>query len=258
MLTKDFWREHDDAHKGQSVVALLTNHSVETAQNRTKISPDPTAIEFRLVFNDLMASSLKAGKRLVLVIDNLDRLAEGDAMQLWATIRSLFLGSNAALTETKGLTPPTIILPIDEGAILRMFEIQHEPSVAERLSESFIDKTFDVTFQINEPVMSDWRDYFADKLSEAFGSLATKEVVYWATKIVEEAHMGAAANKRMTPRKIIKLINGAGALLAQWADGTISLLTMILYVSHRGKISQDVAGFVATDRPSMAFAVSPL
>lgn len=250
-----FWLEHDDARKDQSVVALLTNHSVENAQNRTRISPEPTAIEFRTVFNDILDSCRKAQKRLVIVIDNLDRLAEEDAMQLWATTRSLFLGSNRALTGSESLPPPTIILPIDEGAIKRMFETHHDGAQAARLSESFIDKTFDITFQINEPVMSDWRIFFADKLDEAFGPLATKHAVYWASKIVEQANIEGAASRRMTPRKLIKLINGAAALFVQWSSGTINLLTMIYYVSHRTKISENVATFVSGDHPVILAAV---
>lgn len=256
LRTKAFWLEHDEAHKDQSVVALLTNHSVENAENKTKISPEPTAIEFRTVFNDLLASCRKKKRRLVIVIDNLDRLAENDAMQLWATIRSLFLSNNKMLSSEEGLAPPAIILPIDEKAIERMFAIQHDEEIAAQLSESFIDKTFDITFQINEPVMSDWRLYLADKLKEAFGDLANADCIYWATKIVERANPGTSASKRTTPRKLIKLINSSGALLAQWGDGSVDLLTMIHYVSRRADISKNgIAALVSEERSIIQTAV---
>lgn len=253
--TKEFWSQHDDDHKGQSVIALLTNHSIETAHNQTKISPEPTAIEFRHVFNDLLGSCMVKGKKLVVVIDNLDRLAEEDAMKLWATIRSLFLGSNKALGAHHGMPAPTIILPIDESAIRRMFENQHGDSESKELAESFVDKTFDITFQINEPVMSDWRDFFAGKLIEAFGEYVDKDLIYWATKIVELAHAGSPASKRMTPRKLIKLINSAAALFVQWEKDSIHLLTTILYASHRTEIAKNVGAFVKSDRPEITTAV---
>ncbi|MEL7684466.1 P-loop NTPase fold protein [Citromicrobium bathyomarinum] len=253
LFTKKLWLEHNENHKDESILALLTNQSVERSENKTKISPDPTAIEFRAVFRDVLISLHKHKKRLVIVVDNLDRLAESDAMQLWATIRSLFLGGERTVESDAGVSPPAIILPIDESAIVRMFSIDH-PDDAKRLAAAFIDKTFDIAFHVNEPVMSDWRRYLSEKLSEAFGTATTPEHIYWATKFVEERFARDRNEEKITPRKLIKLVNSTAALAAQWGD-SIDFEAMIFFALYRQDLSADLVGFVQKDQ-SLAGAVS--
>jgi hypothetical protein len=251
-----FWTQHKEAYRNQSILALLTNQSVERSENRTKISPEPTAIEFRAVFRDLLRSIEGHKQRLVIVIDNLDRLAEADAMQLWATIRSLFLGGEVSIQTEPGLRAPAIILPIDESAIARMFSIAH-PHEADELAAAFVDKTFDITFHVNEPVMSDWRAYLGGKLNDAFHSLATPERIYWTTKITEEkfADDGPRGKAKITPRKLIKLVNSVAALVMQWSENIIDFITMVFYVTHRHAIASDIRKFINGDWPSMDAAV---
>lgn len=199
-IRRTIWLEHDAAHEDQSILALLTNQSVERSENKTKISPDPTAIEFRAVFRDVLTALHGHKRRLVIVIDNLDRLAESDAMQLWATIRSLFLGGESSIQAQSGLPPPAIILPIDESAISRMFSIAH-PNEADALAAAFIDKTFDIAFHVNEPVMSDWRAFLAEKLQEAFGALATPERIYWGPRSPRRSSRRMLRTKRQGSRR---------------------------------------------------------
>ena len=85
------------------------------------------------------------GRRFIFVIDNLDRLPEAQSVELWANIRSFFLGS------TPGSNLPTIILPIDEKAIRRMYRAAHDDDkTAASLAKSFMEKTFDLTFRVTQ------------------------------------------------------------------------------------------------------------
>ncbi|MBN8485594.1 MAG: AAA family ATPase [Sphingomonadales bacterium] len=243
--SKQFWLEHDEAHKGESILALLTNQSIETAENKTRISPEPTAIEFRSVFRDILASLAQKQTRLVIVIDNLDRLAEADAMQLWGTIRSLFLGRDEQQASDTGMRPPAIILPIDESAIQRMFAADHVEDAGE-LAAAFIDKTFDVAFHVNDPVMSDWRNFLENKLVEAFGGDLSQEAVYWTTRFIEERFNRRGEREKITPRKLVKLVNAMAALLSQWGD-TINFVTVAFYCLRRSEVSVDIVEFLQAE-----------
>lgn len=247
LFSAPFWLEHDAAHRDQSVLALLTDQSVEKAENRTRISPEPSAIEFRDVFQGVL-HALKHPRRLIIVIDNLDRLAESEAMQLWATIRSLFLNDGRTLSEDNDRRA-IVVLPIDESSIKRMFEASH-PHEADVLATAFIDKTFDITFHVNDPVMSDWRAYLAGHLKSAFGDAATVARVYWITRIIED-RISRPGSGKITPRKIIKITNSIGALLVQWGDGAIDLLAMAFYVVHRVELTRDIRATVADPWPIM-------
>ncbi len=251
----EFWTQHRDQYAGQSIFALLTNQSVERAEKKTKISPEPSVTEFRAVFRDVLKSLRAKRERLVIVIDNLDRLAEPEAVELWATIRSLFLGSELNGPQRAELTVPSIILPIDEGSVQRMFQASGHGNEASDLARSFMDKTFDVSFYINDPVMSDWRDFLREKLKQAFGESATDERIYWATKIVEEHATSSATTGRVTPRSLVKLVNSVGVLVKQWGDGSINFLSMVFFALYRAQISANPRGFVNSEWQTVEAAV---
>ena len=55
-------------------------------------TPDPTSVEFEAVFRDLLDEALKdKGRKLLLVVDNLDRVEPSDALSIWSTLQT-FLG----------------------------------------------------------------------------------------------------------------------------------------------------------------------
>ncbi|KQZ73910.1 hypothetical protein ASE06_16475 [Sphingopyxis sp. Root214] len=256
---KLFWTRHRSPHRKESILSLFTNHSVENAVNVTKISPDPTAIEFREAFNELLAACKSAERRLVVVVDNLDRLGEDDAILLWGTIRSLFLGNNAAF-KADGLRAPTVVVPIDSAAIERMIAKSHEKEAGE-LADAFIDKTFDITFQVSEPVRSDWREFLAARMREALDTLASDPNIYWTTKILERANAAKPdgddvaargwAWRRMTPRKLVKYVNMVAAIAVQWPGGEIHLLSMSLFAAHRDDIAHDPVAFIKLEFPDL-------
>lgn len=255
LFKKDFWTRHRRPYTKQSIFALLTNQSVEKSEKKTKISPEPSVTEFRTVFRDVLKTLRAKRERLVIVIDNLDRLAEDEAMELWATIRSLFLGSELQGSARLELTQPTIILPIDESSVQRIFRRTDQEETKE-LAQSFMDKTFDVAFHINSPVMSDWRDFFKEKLQDAFGSAATDERVYWATKFVEDHASLTSPPKPITPRSLIKLVNAVGVLVKQWEDGSINFLSMAFFALHRVKISANPSEFLDEKWPNADAAIN--
>ncbi|RXR24942.1 P-loop NTPase fold protein [Sphingobium fluviale] len=249
-----FWVRHREPYGKQSILALLTNQSVERTEKKTKISPEPSVTEFRTVFRDILKSLRAKRERLIIVIDNLDRLAEAEALELWATIRSLFLGSTLNGIQRSELTLPTIILPIDEGSVQRIFRAS-EGHEARELARSFMDKTFDVSFYINDPVMSDWRAFLREKLEQAFGTSATDERVYWATKFVEDHAAIGSSSKKITPRSLVKLVNSVGVLIKQWGDGSIDFLSMVFFALHRMQINEDLRQFVNKDWPNADAAI---
>lgn len=254
LCKKDFWIRHREKHASESIFALLTNQSVERTEKITKISPEPSVTEFRSVFRDILKNLRSKRERLIIVIDNLDRLAESEAVELWATIRSLFLGNEINGSQPSEITTPTIILPIDEGSIRRMFSASGDQNDADELAQSFMDKTFDLSFHVNDPVMSDWRAFFREKLIEAFSDAITDERVYWATKFVEERFSNATSPRRITPRLLVKLVNSVGVLAKQWNDGSINFLSMVFFALHRSEIALNPREFVKAEWPSIAAA----
>jgi len=247
-ITKEgFWTEHREPHTKESILALLTNQSIERTNTTTKISPEPTASEFRAVFRDILAALKEKRVQLVIVIDNLDRLPEDDAMELWATIRSLFVGPEFYGNGAEVTSPPTVVVPIDERSVERMFASKGSTE-APALAQSFLDKTFDASFYVSDPVMSDWREFFNQKLNEAFGEFATEERVYWTTKFLEERMAKDTRLQRVTPRALIKTVNSIAALAKQWGLRTLDFRSLALFAINRDQIAKAPTQFVEGTR----------
>lgn len=230
------------AQSAESFLPLLLNRSVEKITSKTFRSPEPTSIEFGTVFRDVMSEVAKEGIRLVIVIDNLDRLAESDSLQMWATIRSFFLSSHH--TDNVGHEPyhPIVILPVDSHALERMFALDNDPDTAKELAASFINKTFDITFTVSEPVLSDWRDFLSRQLGIAFRNGLTEARVHWARRFLEEA--ARAPKVRITPREINKYVNRVASLYVQWHNEGIPFEILAYYAANVADIESGVLKFV--------------
>ncbi len=251
---KEFWTTHREPYASESILALLTNQSTERTDTTTKISPEPTASEFRAVFRDVLSALGEKRAQLVIVIDNLDRLPESDAMKLWATMRSLYVGPESCRAVGAARALPTVLVPIDEGSVERMFASEGAEDPA-ALAKSFMDKTFDVSFYVNDPVMSDWRAFFRTKLHEAFGEFATEERIYWATKFVEERMAAEPGVRTATPRTLVKTVNSIAALAKQWGTEALDFLSLAFFAVHREEIARSPIKFVSAERANAETAI---
>lgn len=233
-----WWVAKDD-QEADKILSLFMNKSVETNLTTTKKGPEPSAIEFRQTFRRLMQDATKDGKRFIFVIDNLDRIDETDALQIWATIRGFFLAINEDITADAGAAyQPTVVLPIDRSSLKRLFDAADSKDV-ERVLASFIDKTFDMSFEVPPPVMSDWRAFIAQQAGLAFGFEAADPQVYWLQRFYDSR---VRAAEPVTPRQINKLINRVVALCLQWQGEAVSFESICFYAVNADKI--DTSGLL--------------
>lgn len=192
---------------------LLSDEYPKQTFVRTERSPEPTSIEFGRTFRRLLRAASKKGKRLLIIIDNIDRVDENDAVAIWGNIRSLFLASHEG--GSAEAPHPTVILPFDDKAVADIFSDSSVSSYDKRreITESFLDKTFDATFYVTEPVSSDWRDFFTSQLKEVFGDRISSDNIFWVKRFfAEKMDRGQVP---ITPRAITKAINKIAALYLQ-------------------------------------------
>jgi hypothetical protein len=111
-----------------------------------------------------------------------------------------------------------------------MFAVEHGESDAKDLSRAFMDKTFDVTFDVPEPVMSDWQDYLAAQLTQCFGGLINEADVYWATRFLDDKRRAKGALVT-TPRSINKFVNQIAALYSQRPSTEVEIPTLAYHAA---------------------------
>lgn len=237
---KGFWTTHRVPHQRESIVSIFANREVVHHKNRTIRTPDATTIEFQAIFRKVMGEVFCKDRRFIFIIDNLDRLPEAQAIELWATIRSFFLGAD------QRLNLPTVILPIDEKAVERMYAVNHpDGATARELAQSFMDKTFDLKFHVSRPVLSDWSKYLESQMSALFGQNFKPDWPQQVQVILNRWLLSTGRGRDVTPRFINTLLNSIGTLWLQWHRSDISFVSIAHYAINRGNTDFDILAEVS-------------
>lgn len=227
--------------KGQeeSLFGLVVNKQIKSHTSRVTRTPEPTSIEFQELFRDLLNADRVRDVRIVLVIDNLDRVSEAEAMEMWGTIRSFFLGAIAPGSKPDAARMPTVLLPIDPQGISRLYEEKADGDG--KLLRSFMDKTFDVVFHVAAPVVSDWQAYLIAALRSTFGNEIADRWGFEVSRIYARR-----VDDRVTPRDINRQVNSIAALWLQWRDASIPFPIIAYYAIFRETLEADLLAAISS------------
>ena len=211
-------------------LSLLSVNTVTETDSETIETPDPTSIEFESTFKDLMRSALGScsSRRLILVIDNLDRVDPHDARTIWATLQTFLRHSHG--DPEAWLDSLWILLPYDRTGIKRLWDNAYQLHADEdadqvdadeavwkagSLTESFIDKSVQIKFEVPLPLLTDWRGYLESKLQLALPNHGPREFYtsyrLWARKMTVE-------KRAPTPRELKQYVNRIGSVHRRWQD----------------------------------------
>jgi hypothetical protein len=190
----------------------------DTAQRtETLDSGEPTTLEFERTFVDVMSAALPpAGKdadtsrRLVVVIDNLDRVNTEQALAVWSTLQTFVRHRDTREPWLSGLW---CVLPFDADAIRRLWPRDGKQGVD--VAESFLDKTFQIRFEVPLPLLSDWKDYIMARLKEAMPQHTDDDFFRIYRLYAVRREQGVPAP---TPRELKLFVNQVGSLHRQWQD----------------------------------------
>lgn len=246
------WTTHRPPHDESTIFSLFMNKAVDRVHNRIIRTPDPTAIEFQETFQKIMQRVAAPNRRFVFVIDNLDRIPEAEAIAMWSTVRSFFLDASDIPVDKGDFGTPYVILPIDPGSIRRIYATNHGDEQADELAKSFIDKTFDLTFRLGPPILSDWAEYLGKMMRHVFGARADDQRIYIISKLYERyltekrSDEDAQGVRDATPRMINSLVNEVAVLDLQWGE-QIKFATIAYYAINKDRIETDVRSILHAD-----------
>ncbi len=201
----------------EGLPALVTGQS--TTESRTSVTEthDPTSVEFETIFRKLCDNALaESDHRLVLTIDNLDRVAPENALAIWATLQT-FLQYNEH-ERPEWFNRLWVLAPYDRTGIQNLWSVGSKDERGGTVAQSFLDKTFQIRFRIPPPAISNWRRYLNTALAEALPDHSEEDFngVYRAFAL----RRGLEAAKPK-PRDLKLFVNELGAVHRQWqhADG---------------------------------------
>ncbi|MEM5368982.1 P-loop NTPase fold protein [Paraburkholderia azotifigens] len=201
----------------------------------TRDEPEPTSIEFQEAFGELMESLLSwPARRLLIVIDNLDRIDQSETQAVWALLRSFL--DNPNFTSQPWFQRLWVIVPVAEERNVLAQTSSLEASVAgsNRASKpSFLEKVFQVRFSVPPPMLHSWKNFFSSKLNATFGSDLTGDYDE-ILRLYEDEEM--RPDGPLTPRGIVSFINELVVLRLEWKD-EVSLSCLAAYLLSRPKLS---------------------
>lgn len=212
----------------------------------------PTTVEFRTVFEGILVALQKANRHIIFVLDNIDRIPAADLSKTWAEVRSLVAGNGGM---SKQLGSVVAVVPYDKDHVGREFPPVKVPKLVQRdggddgeyvidrengivLETDIFEKTFDRIVKVSAPVPSDWKHFLMARIAEAgFSGVHGSDHTEKLFRLLQFKLQREGVYP--TPRRIIAYVNDIGGLWVQWADSSIPIETVGLYVLHKAVFDRD-------------------
>jgi len=211
------WTEGSQPKKDRKALpSLAFTEAEKTVESETSKTPDPTSVEFERIYRDLMNEVLeKKERRLLIVVDNLDRIDQQDARSIWATLRVFFDFPDAAPTEWH--TRVWVLVPFDDDAINTLWETSADdaPANGKSMSRHFLEKTFQATFRVPPIILSNRNEFLTALLQAAFPKHSAQEF-HTISRLYDR--LGTQPGELPTPRNLKIFVNQIGVLHRQWQD----------------------------------------
>ena len=198
--------------KQQDILGFLFNKGPTERTTETSRTVNPTSIEFEESFKKLIEEAIGNNqRRIVLILDNLDRVDSQDALTIWSTLQTFF--QHKSTSQLSWRDRLWLIVLYDIRGLSQLWENAGNKSEA-KTAVSFIDKSFQIRFEVPALVPSDWRQFLMVQLAKALPDHNEAELheVYRILAI-----WVAEKNKVPTIRELKLFVNQIGAVHRQWA-----------------------------------------
>ena len=243
-LQKRYFNENDisDIKTALSSVLLISSKQHQDHKSVQRIREiDPNDYEFHTTFRKILATVQTEKHKVVVVLDNIDRLPEDEIRGYWALVRSIFSGAHQSEKSSKNETI-TAIVPYDRTLIERSLIDQSgkddnpsERGTTRLSSRELFSKTFDEILSIAPPVMSNAREFFSEKLEEALPKQISRDDSFRTYRIFTE--LLQVEGGLTTPRGVVSFVNDASGLYALH-NGQFRLPTIAAYLAHQDVVSR--------------------
>lgn len=228
-----FWTAAPD------ILSLIVTQTAQSSTTRTLKSIDPTSLEFQIAFRKILSAIHPL--RLIVVIDNIDRLNELDSLEVWSVMRGLLTNKSLFATDGADVVDPIVILPFDPDA-MELKSLKEDVLPGKKMAEDLIAKSFDLVFRVPKPVQSDWKDYFDSQLRYVFGDTVKARDIFWVSKYFEH-HLQVDCDNIVTPRLINRFINEIASFGAQQLE-TFQISTIAFYLARKSEIEKSILSFL--------------
>lgn len=228
-----------DSYKDKdfSVLSFFFEKVQGKAERKRIKSPADSIGEFREVFLELLRHIRECNPkmRLVIVVDNIDRIPPEQARDFWSTMQTFF-GDGGQRKPVPGKY--WLVVPFSEQALSFTFQDKSSGTTSDNAemkakARSYIDKTFGLAFYVPRPIMANWRKYLLGKLAAAFFEHEQSELMG-----VRDLYDYAVSQRHSltTPRSMKLFVNATVSLYRQ-RGADVPLAVIAAYELHKDKIT---------------------
>lgn len=216
---------------------LFEEKQNETERSETIETPEPTSLEFERFFDELMDDVLSKNhdRSVVVVLDNLDRVDAADFLAVWATLQTFL--QHRGIDEKSWRYQIRFVVPFDLEGLQSLWENRgagnSENIESSGVAASFLDKSFQIRFEVPPLLLSDWKFHLIDLLHQALPNHDDADL-----QAVFQVLSRCLGSKPPTPRELILFVNQIGAVHRQWQDGHSPLDHIAYYAYLRRHYSQ--------------------
>lgn len=201
---------------------------------------DPNDYEFHSTLREILNVVQTDTDRVVVVLDNIDRLPQKEIKEYWALVRSIFSrtqgehssGNNADITAIVPYDRKLIEANVNEDGNAA----KTENGLTSLASRELFSKTFDEILVVAPPVLSNAREFFADKLEEALPKQVSTDDRFRTYRIFCE--LLSAEGGVTTPRQIVAFVNDLSSLF-ELQDGRFELPTVAAFIAHQDSLTEN-------------------
>lgn len=250
VLVLVYWALLGDSNaKGGKTWDIFESQSTETFTQDITEDGERTSIEFERFFAQILEYVLCDNEkykynRAVVVIDNLDRVEPEHAKNIWSTLQTFFQYRSSKLANKKKIWNDQLwfVVPFDKEGLTKIWlSDSHEPQASgpmisndKNAAASFLDKCFQVTATVPQPVMSAWVNYLDISINKALTGWPENERIE-----VFETYQRFASNLEQspTPRQIQVTVNQIGMIGLTWG-GVMTAEALCFYAIVRQNMSE--------------------
>lgn len=200
--------------------AFLEKKIKDTSIQEVSEEDERSSIEFEDLFKKIITLAFNDCKlnKLILVIDNLDRIDPAESLKIWSTLQTFIQLRNIPEDKSSWFSKIWIIVPYDPDGLSVLWDKRLSVNDIEdvrvtknnrEISKSFFDKCFQLRIEVPKPVFTGWENYARDMINNALISWekTDKEELIRILRITRKS-----IDDIPTPREIKNYINQVGFL----------------------------------------------
>ena len=179
-------------------------------------SHELSSVEYDNWFLRVLNDTLSDGRKLVIIIDNLERISKEKRDSFLSTLQTFLQYSQNPSNKysTILINRLWVIIPFNPVIFPKIDKPDPKHDNNQPLDVQIKDKRFQIIFDVPQLFLSDWEHFLEEKLFEAFPDHDKPREIRNIIYLFKEFYK----NKQRLPREIITMVNQIGILHRQWCS----------------------------------------